>query len=83
MSHHFTVVFDISDEDYCSSKTILMALLESRTIESNIRKRKEGCIFTTSLLFLSLAIKIGFTRFRQHNKKTLFLQKNKEIFGVK
>ena len=25
MSHHFTVVFDISDEDYCSTITILMA----------------------------------------------------------
>lgn len=29
MSHHFAVVFDISDEDYCSRKTILMELLES------------------------------------------------------
>ena len=96
MSHHFTVVFDISDEDYCSTKTILMAFtllgnypknvsfefsnfgistnfcqkcrrcsLRSQycknetfsvifkhhgiarlTIESNIRKLKEGCIFS-------------------------------------
>ena len=116
MSHHFTVVFDISDEDYCSTITILMAFtllgtypknvsfefsnfgistnfcqkcrrcsLRSKyckmrlfyvifkhhgiarvTIESNIRKLKEGCIFTTSLLFL--AIKIHWGKYKKENK---------------
>ena len=107
---------DISDEDYCSTITILMAFtllgnypknvsfefsnfgistnfcqkcrrcsLRSKyckmrlfyvifkhhgiarvTIESNIRKLKEGCIFTTSLLFL--AIKIHWGKYKKENK---------------
>ena len=48
MSHHFTVVFDISDEDYCSTITILMAFTLLGNYPKNVSFEFSNFVISTN-----------------------------------